>query len=149
MAEAEVGDDNSREDPTVRRLEALVAERFDREAALFVPSGTMGNLVSILAHPNHGDEIVVGDAAHTFIYEAQSRLWACAPARDVPGFRVSIGNVACRAAPGDVRKGGVARPLRTRCIHQSARGSSRSMAAIAAASAASGLGCTRPAMRSV
>jgi threonine aldolase len=86
MAEAEVGDDNLREDPTVRRLEALVAERFDREAALFVPSGTMGNLVSILAHPNHGDEIVVGDAAHTFIYEVGG---ACGRGRQPVTCRVS------------------------------------------------------------
>lgn len=70
MAQAEVGDDNSREDPTVRRLEELSAEIIGREAGLFVPSGTMGNLVSVLAHTNYGDEIIVGDAAHTFIYEA-------------------------------------------------------------------------------
>jgi threonine aldolase len=69
MATADVGDDNSREDPTVRRLEELAAQRFGRDAALFVPSGTMGNLVSILAQTMHGDEIIVGDAAHTFIYE--------------------------------------------------------------------------------
>jgi threonine aldolase len=69
MAEAEVGDDNSGEDPTVRRLEELAAEMFDREAALFVPSGTMANLVSILAQTQYGDEIIVGDNAHNFIYE--------------------------------------------------------------------------------
>lgn len=69
MATAEVGDDNSREDPTVRRLEELAAETFGRESALFVPSGTMGNLISILAQTSHGDEIIVGDASHTFIYE--------------------------------------------------------------------------------
>lgn len=69
MAEAEVGDDNSHEDPTVLKLERLAAEMFQREAALFVPSGTMGNLVSILAQARHGEEIIVGNAAHTFIYE--------------------------------------------------------------------------------
>lgn len=69
MAEAEVGDDNSGEDPTVRRLEGLAAEMFDREAALFMPSGTMANLVSILAQTQYGDEIIVGDNAHNFIYE--------------------------------------------------------------------------------
>lgn len=69
MAEAEVGDDNSHEDPTVLKLEEMTAGLFGREAALFVPSGTMGNLVSILAQASHGEEIIVGNAAHTFIYE--------------------------------------------------------------------------------
>ncbi|MFW6075589.1 MAG: GntG family PLP-dependent aldolase [Chloroflexota bacterium] len=69
MAAAEVGDDNSGEDPTVRELEEMAAGMFGREAGLFVPSGTMGNLVSVLALTCHGDEIIVGDAAHTFVYE--------------------------------------------------------------------------------
>jgi threonine aldolase len=69
MAEAEVGDDNSHEDPTVIRLEEMTADLFGREAALFVPSGTMGNLVSILAQAPHGTEIIAGSASHTFIYE--------------------------------------------------------------------------------
>jgi threonine aldolase len=69
MAEAEVGDDNSQEDPTVLKLEEMTAAMFGREAALFVPSGTMGNLVSILSQAAHGEEIIVGSAAHTFIYE--------------------------------------------------------------------------------
>jgi threonine aldolase len=70
MAEAEVGDDVFGEDPTVNRLEAMAAERMGKEAALFVPSGTMGNLASILAHCGRGDEIILGDKAHTFLYEA-------------------------------------------------------------------------------
>lgn len=69
MAEAEVGDDNSGEDPTVIRLEAMAAALFNREAALFTPSGTMGNLVSIISQATHGSELIVGNAAHTFIYE--------------------------------------------------------------------------------
>jgi threonine aldolase len=69
MATAEVGDDNSHEDPTVLRLEAMAAERFGREDALFVASGTMGNLVSVLAQTSHGDEIILGDASHHFVYE--------------------------------------------------------------------------------
>lgn len=69
MAEAEVGDDNSGEDPSVIRLEEMAAQMFSRPAALFVPSGTMGNLVSVLAQTRRGDEIIAGDAAHTIIYE--------------------------------------------------------------------------------
>ena len=69
MAAAEVGDDNSREDPTVNRLEELSATLLGKEAGLFVPSGTMGNLVSVLALAEHGTEVIVGDRAHTFVYE--------------------------------------------------------------------------------
>ncbi|HET9014534.1 MAG TPA: GntG family PLP-dependent aldolase [Thermomicrobiaceae bacterium] len=69
MAAAEVGDDNSREDPTVNRLEERSAELLGKEAGLFVPSGTMGNLVSVLALAEHGTEVIVGDRAHTFVYE--------------------------------------------------------------------------------
>jgi len=69
MAEAEVGDDVFGEDPTVNRLEALAAERLGKEAALFVASGTMGNLVSLLAHCGRGDEVLLGDRSHTFFYE--------------------------------------------------------------------------------
>ncbi len=66
MANAEVGDDVWGDDPTVKRLEAISAERMGKEAALFVTSGTMGNLVAILAHCQRGDEIIVGYTAHTF-----------------------------------------------------------------------------------
>lgn len=69
MAEAEVGDDVLGDDPTVKRLEALAAERLGKEAALFVPSGTMGNLVCLLTHCGRGDEVILGDQAHTYIYE--------------------------------------------------------------------------------
>lgn len=69
MAEAEVGDDVFGEDPTVRRLEELAAGRLGKEAGLLVASGTMGNLVSLLAQCGRGDEIIVGDQAHTYVYE--------------------------------------------------------------------------------
>jgi threonine aldolase len=72
MYEAELGDDVMGEDPTVNRLEALAAEMVGKEAALFVPSGTMGNLVSILTHCQRGDEIILGDKAHIFIFEVAS-----------------------------------------------------------------------------
>jgi len=69
MATAEVGDDVFGEDPTVRRLEELAAERLGKEAGLFVASGTMANLVSQLTHCGRGDEMVLGDQAHIFYYE--------------------------------------------------------------------------------
>ncbi|MGH2542652.1 MAG: GntG family PLP-dependent aldolase, partial [Ardenticatenaceae bacterium] len=70
MAEAEVGDDVYGEDPTINRLEALTAEMLGKEAALYVPSGTMGNLICQLVHCGRGDEVIVGDNAHTFLSEA-------------------------------------------------------------------------------
>jgi threonine aldolase len=64
MYEAEVGDDVFGDDPTVNRLEALAAEMLGKEAALFVPSGTMGNLCAVLTHCGRGDELIVGMEAH-------------------------------------------------------------------------------------
>ncbi|MGC8874610.1 MAG: low-specificity L-threonine aldolase [Chloroflexia bacterium] len=69
MYEAEVGDDVWGEDPTVKRLQEMAAERVGKEAALFVASGTMGNLVSLLAHCRRGDEVIMGDECHIFHYE--------------------------------------------------------------------------------
>ena len=69
MAEAEVGDDVFSEDPTVNRLERNAADRMGKEAAVFVPSGTMGNLISMLTHCNRGDEILLGDQSHIFLNE--------------------------------------------------------------------------------
>jgi len=70
MAYAEVGDDVYQEDPTVNRLQAMAAEMTGQEAGLFVSSGTMGNLTSILSHCQRGDEIIVGKKAHIYLYEA-------------------------------------------------------------------------------
>lgn len=69
MYEAEVGDDVYGEDPTVNQLEAMAAERLGKEAALFVASGTMGNLVALLTHCGRGDEVILGDRSHTFLFE--------------------------------------------------------------------------------
>jgi threonine aldolase len=69
MAEAEVGDDVYREDPTVNRLQERAAELFEKEAALFVPTGTMGNQVAIRLHTRLGQEVVVEERAHIFNYE--------------------------------------------------------------------------------
>lgn len=69
MADAEVGDDVFGEDPTVNRLEEMAAERLNKGAALFVASGTMANLVSLLVHCGRGEEVILGDKSHTFFYE--------------------------------------------------------------------------------
>jgi threonine aldolase len=70
MAEAEVGDDVYGEDPTINRLQELAAERMGKEAGLFVSSGTMGNLSAVLAHCGRGDEVILGNLGHTFLFEA-------------------------------------------------------------------------------
>src|SRR5439155_11808343 len=69
MARAEVGDDVLGEDPTVNRLQELAAQRLGKEAALFVASGTMGNLVALLTHCRRGDDVIVGDRQHIFTSE--------------------------------------------------------------------------------
>jgi threonine aldolase len=70
MFKAEVGDDVYREDPTVNRLQAMAAQRMSKEDALFVSSGTMGNLIAVLAQCQRGDEVIMGDLGHTFLFEA-------------------------------------------------------------------------------
>jgi threonine aldolase len=70
MANAEVGDDVYGEDPTVNKLQELAAERTGKEAGLFVSSGTMGNLIGVLVHCGRGDEVIMGNLAHTFLFEA-------------------------------------------------------------------------------
>jgi threonine aldolase len=69
MAQADVGDDVYGEDPTVNRLQETVAELLGKEAALFVPSGTMGNQLAIKAHTQAGDEVLVDAESHIFHYE--------------------------------------------------------------------------------
>jgi threonine aldolase len=70
MYRAELGDDVFGEDPTTNRLEEMAAERMGKEAALLVASGTMGNLVCTLTHCRRGEEVILGDRSHTFLYEA-------------------------------------------------------------------------------
>ncbi|MDP3047588.1 MAG: GntG family PLP-dependent aldolase, partial [Chloroflexota bacterium] len=85
MYEAELGDDVFEEDPTVNRLEAMAAQKLGKEAALFVASGTMRNLVSIVTHCQRGDEVIVGDQCHSFFYEVGGAAvvgglaWHCLP----------------------------------------------------------------------
>jgi threonine aldolase len=87
MARARVGDDVYGEDPTVNELEAEAAARVGKEAALFVASGTMGNLAALLAHAGRGDEAIVGASAHVLQWEA--------------GGMAALGGIVPRALPID------------------------------------------------
>ncbi len=75
MAEAEVGDDVYREDPTVNRLEQRAAELFGKEAALFVPTGTMGNTIAIKCHTRHGEEVICEARSHILDWELSMLAW--------------------------------------------------------------------------
>ncbi len=81
MASAEVGDDVYGEDPTVNRLEARAAEIFGKEAALFVPTGCMGNLIAIKVWTHHGDEVICEERSHVNLYElaSMSAIAGCMP----------------------------------------------------------------------
>ncbi len=87
MHEAELGDDVHREDPTVNRLEELSARMMGKEAALFTPSGTMSNLIGVLANTRPGDEIIVGSEAHMLWYEV--------------GGASALGGVVIRTVPNE------------------------------------------------
>jgi threonine aldolase len=107
MASAEVGDDVFGDDPTVKRLEALAAEKMGKEAALLVPSGTMANLASLMAHCARGQQVILGDQAHILHYEAggASALGGLVyrPVPTLPDGRLSLGDVqeAVRPSPGN------------------------------------------------
>jgi threonine aldolase len=86
MAEAEVGDDVFGEDPTILRLEAAAAERAGKEAALFVTSGSMANLIAISIHTRAGDEVLMHQDAHPFNYETGgAAAYAGVQIRPLPG----------------------------------------------------------------
>ncbi len=88
MAAAEVGDDVYGEDPTVNKLEQRAAEIFEREAAIFVPTGTMGNQIAIRLHTHHGQEVICEARAHILEWEmAMMAAFAGCVARTVPGER--------------------------------------------------------------
>src|ERR1700755_1179391 len=69
MAGAEVGDDVDGEDPTVNRLQERAAELFEKEAALFVPTGSMGNQIAVKLHTRPGQEVVIEERGHIYNYE--------------------------------------------------------------------------------
>jgi threonine aldolase len=77
MAEAEVGDDVYGEDPTVNRLEQVAAGITGKEAALFVPTGTMGNTIGIKLHTEHGQEVICDARSHVLNYELAMMSWFC------------------------------------------------------------------------
>lgn len=85
MYEAELGDDVYGEDPTVNKLEDVSAEILGKEAALLTVSGTMSNLLALLTHAGRGDEVIMGDKAHTFLYEV--------------GGPAALGSITTRAVP--------------------------------------------------
>ena len=88
MAEAEVGDDVYAEDPTVNRLERRAAEIFEREAALFVPTGTMGNQIAVRLHTQHGQEVICERRAHIVDWEmAMVSAFSGCQLRQVEGER--------------------------------------------------------------
>lgn len=88
MARAEVGDDVFGEDPTVNRLQEKVAELLGKEAALYVPSGTMSNQLALKTHTNPGDEVIVEKDSHIFNYEtAAPSLLSGVQLNPVPGTR--------------------------------------------------------------
>ncbi|MBP9707570.1 MAG: low-specificity L-threonine aldolase [Oligoflexales bacterium] len=85
MSEAVVGDDVFKEDPTVIDLECSVANLLGKEAGIFLPSGTMANLVSVLSHCQHGDEVLVGERSHIFESEqAGSSVFAGVKLHNLP-----------------------------------------------------------------
>jgi threonine aldolase len=107
MAQAEVGDDVFGDDPTVRRLEAQVAELLGKAAAVFLPSGTMANLVAFCVHARPGEEALVEARSHTFHYEqAGAARFAGVQLRPLPGderggLSPEEVTAAIRARPGD------------------------------------------------
>ena len=70
IMDSPLGDDVYGEDPSVNLLQNKIAKIFNKESALFVPSGTMANLISVLTHCNRGDEVILGNKSHIFFYEA-------------------------------------------------------------------------------
>ena len=70
IMDSPLGDDVYGEDPSVNLLQKKISKIFNKEAALFVPSGTMANLISVLTHCNRGDEVILGNKSHIFFYEA-------------------------------------------------------------------------------
>ncbi|TCK73635.1 L-threonine aldolase [Acidipila rosea] len=88
MASAEVGDDVYGEDPTINRLEARAAEIFGREAAIFVPTGSMGNQIAIRLHTQHGQEVVAESRSHILDWEmAMVAAFSGCQIRPVPAER--------------------------------------------------------------
>jgi threonine aldolase len=106
MAAAEVGDDVYGDDPTVNRLQSVVAERFGFESALFFASGTQSNLAALMAHCGRGDEYIVGQEAHTYSYEGGGAAVFGSiqpqPLENEPDGGISIQRIAKAIKPQDI-----------------------------------------------
>src|SRR3954453_18861483 len=101
MAEAEVGDDVYGEDPTVNQLEESAARMFGKKAALFLPTGTMGNTIAIKLHTEHGQEVICDSRCHILNYELAMMAWfAGCVARPIP---TSEGVLAWDAIEKEIR----------------------------------------------
>ncbi|SFE86955.1 L-threonine aldolase [Chitinophaga sp. CF118] len=107
MANATTGDDVFGEDPSVNRLEAMMADYFGKEAALYCPSGTMSNQIAIKVHTQPGDEVICSSLAHVYIYEGGGIAFnAGAQVRAIEGERgmITAAQVAAAINPDDVHK---------------------------------------------
>lgn len=108
MASAQVGDDVFQEDPTLNRLQEKAAELMGKEAGLFVPSGTMGNLLAVLSHCQRGDEAMMGTLGHTFLFEgggisALGGVFAHTLANQANGT-IALGDIEAAIRPDDVHQ---------------------------------------------
>jgi len=107
MKNAEVGDDVYQEDPTVNRLEELAAKKVGKEAAMFVPSGTMGNLIAVLTHCKRGEEVILESRSHIYNFEV--------------GGISSLGGVVTKTVDGDkgiLNVDKIKREIRQEDIHE-------------------------------
>jgi threonine aldolase len=105
MADAPVGDDVFGDDPTVNRLQSVCAERFGMDAGLFFPSGTQSNLAALMAHCARGEEVIVGQEAHTYRYEAGGMAVLGSiqpqPLQNKPDGSLDLGEVEAAIKPDD------------------------------------------------
>ena len=91
MMEAEVGDDVHKQNPTVNKLEETCADLLGMEKSLFVPTGTMGNLICLMSHcMGRGEELIIGDKQHVYCYEQ--------------GHFMQLASIAARVIPNEAEK---------------------------------------------
>ena len=133
MMRAELGDDVFGDDPTVNALQDRIAAMLDKEAALFVPSGTQGNLVAVMSHCQRGDEYIVGQMAHTYRWEAGGAAVLGSvqpqPLNHQPDGTLALDDIAAAIKPDDAH---FARS-RLLCLENTLGGKALSMDYMAAA----------------